>query len=41
LIRCWKAFEPETKNAKLLLFIDWRMENRLGWNLYNLLDEYS
>jgi len=41
LLRCWKAFEPETKNVKLLLYTDWRMENRLGWNLYNLLDEYS
>jgi len=41
LLRCWKAFEPESKNAKLLLFTDWRMENRLGWNLYQLLDEYG
>jgi len=41
LLRYWKAFEPETKNTKLLLFTDWRMENTLGWNLYKLCNEYG
>ena len=33
LLRCWKEFHPETKNALLLLYTDWNMETKLGWDI--------
>ena len=41
LLRCWRDFHPETKNAYLLLYTDWNMEKKLGWNLENLIKEYN
>jgi len=41
LLRCWRDFHPETKNAKLLLYTDWEMETKLGWNIENLIKEYN
>ena len=37
LLRCWKQFKPETKNAKLLLWTDW--DCRLGWDLESLIKQ--
>jgi len=39
LLRCWKAFKPETKNAKLLLYTDTNCH--LGWNLFKLIKQYK
>jgi len=41
LLRCWKAFKPESKNAKLLLYTDWNMEHKLGWNIEDLIEQYN
>ena len=41
LLRCWKEFHPETKNAKLLLYTDWQMDKKLGWNIEDLIEEYE
>ena len=41
LLRCWKAFKPESKNAKLLLYTDWKMEKKLGWNIEDLIKQYD
>lgn len=41
LLRCWRDFHPETKNALLLLYTDWNMEEKLGWNIENLIKEYN
>jgi len=37
LLRCWKQFRPETKNAKLLLWTDFWC--RLGWDLEPLIKQ--
>jgi len=39
LLRCWKNFHPEYKNAKLLLYTDWNC--RLGWNIERLIKQYN
>lgn len=41
LLRCWKEFHPESKNAKLILYCDWNMENSLGWKLDDIIKEYD
>ena len=41
LLRAWKNFKPETKNTKLILYSDWRMENTLGWNIDGLIKQYN
>jgi glycosyltransferase involved in cell wall biosynthesis len=39
LLRCWKAAKPEKKNMKLLLYTDWHMENKLGWDIEGLIHQ--
>lgn len=39
LLKCWKAFNPESKNAKLLLWTDW--SSQLGINLENKIAQYK
>jgi len=39
LLRCWKRFKPETKNAYLILNTDWKCE--LGWDLETLITQYN
>ena len=40
LLRCWKAFRPETKNTKLILYTDWNC--RLGWDIdEHLIKQYD
>jgi glycosyltransferase involved in cell wall biosynthesis len=39
MLDCWKAFKPETKNAKLFLNKDWEMETSIGWNLEQLIEQ--
>jgi len=41
LLSCWKAFKPESKNAKLFLYTDSDMAGSLGWNLENLIKQYD
>lgn len=41
LLRAWKAFKPETKNAKLLIYGDWDMGEGLGWNVEDLIEQYD
>lgn len=39
LLRCWKAFRPETKKALLFLYID--SNCHLGWNIKELIEQYD
>lgn len=39
LLRCWRDFHPEYKNAKLLLYTDWNC--RLGWDVEKLIKQYN
>jgi len=41
LLRCWKDIHPDKRKTKLLLYTDWRMENKLGWDLENLIAQYD
>jgi len=41
LIRCWRDFHPETKNAKLLLYTDWNLGGSMGWNIEGLISQYK
>jgi len=41
LLRAWKAFKPETKNTKLLIYGDWNMDEGLGWNIEDLIEQYD
>lgn len=41
LLRCWKDFHPERKNAKLILYADWDMDKTLGWNIEDLIKQYG
>jgi len=42
LLECWKAFKPETKNAKLFLYMDSDMtepHKQMGWHLEDLMKQ--
>jgi glycosyltransferase involved in cell wall biosynthesis len=39
LLRCWKEFHPERKNAKLFLYKDSDMSGTLGWHLPALIEQ--
>ncbi len=39
LLRCWKSFHPENKDAVLVLNTDW--DCRLGWKLEDLIKQYD
>ena len=41
LLRCWKDFHPEKKNAVLILYTDWNLERSLGWNVEDLIKQYG
>lgn len=41
LLKCWKKFHPETKNAKLFLYKDSDMSDTLGWDLEKLIKQYD
>jgi glycosyltransferase involved in cell wall biosynthesis len=41
LLRCWKEFHPENKNAILILYTDWNLSSSLGWNLEDLIKQYE
>lgn len=39
LLRCWRDFKPETKNAKLVLFTDW--DCPIGFNIDEKIEQYD
>ena len=41
LLRAWKAFKPESKNTKLLIYGDWNMGEGLGWDIEDLIEQYD
>jgi glycosyltransferase involved in cell wall biosynthesis len=41
LLRCWKEFHPEKKNAVLVLYTDWNLERTLGWSIEDLIKQYN
>jgi glycosyltransferase involved in cell wall biosynthesis len=41
LLRCWKEFNPLSKNAVLILYTDWNLERSLGWNVEDLIKQYN
>jgi glycosyltransferase involved in cell wall biosynthesis len=39
LLKCWKAFRPQSKKAKLFLYMD--SDCHIGWNIESLIKQYD